>query len=243
MAGELAVKLTTGLTLKALILGPVFSNRWDGSALVAISSVADADWATGMVAMTEQQTSDATGTTLYVGDFPAGITTPGEYLVVFYSGASPTPGQAGIGQQTVRWSGSAIVSVVSLPTITQFNSRTLASNQYATYATQLGMSTKLNTVIADLPGLPTKNVALSNFPFLMVLATDHVTGGVGLTVTAERSLDGGAFAACANAVVEVANGVYTIDLAASDMNADTVCLQFTASTADPHILTFVTQKT
>lgn len=82
----------------------------------------------------------------------------------------------------------------------------------------------------------TKNVALSNFQFLMVLASDHVTGATGLTVTATRSLDGAAFAACANAVTEVANGMYKITLAAADLNADTVVLKFTAATADARFI-------
>ena len=101
----------------------------------------------------------------------------------------------------------------------------------------------LAAVQADLPGRITKNVALANFTFLMVLTSDHVTGGTGLTVTAERSIDGAAFAACANAVVEIATGLYKINLAATDLNGDVICLKFTAATADARILTIVTQST
>lgn len=98
-------------------------------------------------------------------------------------------------------------------------------------------------VQADLPQRITKNVALANFPFLMVLASDHATGATGLTVTATRSIDGAAFAACANAVVEVANGMYKIDLAATDLNGNTITLKFTAATADTRFITIVTQPT
>jgi hypothetical protein len=86
-----------------------------------------------------------------------------------------------------------------------------------------------------------KNTALNNFSFLMVDSTDHVTPKTGLTVTAERSIDGAAFAACANAVAEVGNGVYKINLAASDLNGDVITLKFTAVGADQRTITIVTQ--
>jgi hypothetical protein len=98
-------------------------------------------------------------------------------------------------------------------------------------------------VQADLPTRITKNTALAGFPFTMVDDADHVTGATGLTVTATRSLDGAAFGACANAVSEVANGVYKIDLAAGDLNGNTVTLKFTATGADARIIHLVTQPT
>jgi hypothetical protein len=99
MAGEINLKHTaTGATIKALILDANRTQRWNGSAMVAISSVADADWATGLVACTEQQTSDATDTAVYVGNWPA-ITTAGDYTILFFSGASPAPGDRAVGVQ------------------------------------------------------------------------------------------------------------------------------------------------
>lgn len=83
------------------------------------------------------------------------------------------------------------------------------------------------------------NTALSNFSFLMVdSAGDPATG---LTVTAQRSIDGAAFGACANAVAELSNGLYLIDLAASDLNGTVITLRFTAAGADDRILTIITQ--
>lgn len=96
---------------------------------------------------------------------------------------------------------------------------------------------------ADLPTRITKNTALANFPFFMVDSADHISGKTGLTVTAERRLDNGSFAACANAASEVSDGWYTIDLAATDMNANTVALKFTATGADARMITIVTQPT
>lgn len=92
----------------------------------------------------------------------------------------------------------------------------------------------------NLPSGITKNAALSNFSFLMVLSADHITPAAGLVITAEISKDGGAFAGCANAVAEVANGVYKIDLTAAEMNADIVVLKFTEATCDQRTITMVT---
>jgi hypothetical protein len=103
------------------------------------------------------------------------------------------------------------------------------------------LDTEVAAILARLPVRPTKNTALAAFPFLMVDSTDHVTGETGLTVTATRSIDGGAFAACANAVTEVANGLYKINLAASDLNGDTIVLRFIAAGADPRVIGILTQ--
>jgi hypothetical protein len=85
-----------------------------------------------------------------------------------------------------------------------------------------------------------KNTALSAFEFLMVDSADHVTGKTGLTITATRSIDGGAFAACANSAVEVASGIYKIDLAATDLNGDIITLKFSATGADSRFITLKT---
>lgn len=98
-------------------------------------------------------------------------------------------------------------------------------------------------VQADLPQRITKNVALAAFPFKMVLSTDHITPATGMTVTATRMIDGAAFGACANAVSEVSAGWYKIDLAAADLNGNTIGLKFTAPGADQVDMTIVTEPT
>jgi hypothetical protein len=73
------------------------------------------------------------------------------------------------------------------------------------------------------------NTALPGFAFLMV-----DTAGVprtGLVVTGFRSIDGAAFSSCANAVTELSNGWYVIDLDASDLNGASIALRFTATGA------------
>lgn len=98
-------------------------------------------------------------------------------------------------------------------------------------------------IAADLPQKITKGVALANFTFFMRDSADHVSGKTGLTVAATRKLDGGAFASCANAVSEVGNGIYVINLAAADLNGDVVTLRFTAAGADDTVITIPTQPT
>jgi hypothetical protein len=86
-----------------------------------------------------------------------------------------------------------------------------------------------------------KNTALNNFMFFMRQEADHVSPATGLSVTAQRSIDGGLFAACANAVSEVGDGVYKINLAAADLNGNVITLKFTAAGADQRTVTIITQ--
>jgi len=85
-----------------------------------------------------------------------------------------------------------------------------------------------------------KNATFSNFEFLMVLASDHVTPATGLTVTGQRSIDGAAFAGVGGAIAEVSNGIYQFDALAADTNGDVITWRFSEGTADD---TFVTFKT
>lgn len=100
MAGELTIQLETGLTINAILNNGDRTKRWNGSAFVDISSIADADWATGDIPCTEQQTSDSTGTGFYVGDWPSTVTLDDDYLVTFFSG-TPSPGDQAIGFQLI----------------------------------------------------------------------------------------------------------------------------------------------
>ncbi len=97
MAGEIQIQATTGQTLKALIVSET-GTVWNGSALVAVSTLSDATWTASLIAMTEETTSDTTGTGLYLADWPA-LTTPLRYSVQFFSGASPAPGSLVFGAQ------------------------------------------------------------------------------------------------------------------------------------------------
>jgi hypothetical protein len=85
-----------------------------------------------------------------------------------------------------------------------------------------------------------KNTALNAFEFVMTDSTNHVPTP-GLTVTATRSIDAGAFTACANGVTEIGSGVYYINLATTDLNGNVIMLKFSAAGADDLFIMIVTQ--
>ena len=88
-------------------------------------------------------------------------------------------------------------------------------------------------------GAIVKNTALANFPFSMTDSTNH-NPATGLTVTATRSIDGGAYASgTITNMTEIGNGSYQCDLGAGDLNGDTIIFRFTASGADDLTITVV----
>lgn len=84
-----------------------------------------------------------------------------------------------------------------------------------------------------------KNYALSNFTFPMCDANG--AAATGLTVVAKRSIDGAAFALCANAVSEISLGKYKLNLAAADLNGDVIHFEFSAVGALTSDMTVVTK--
>lgn len=74
-----------------------------------------------------------------------------------------------------------------------------------------------------------KNTAFNNFQFVMVDSSGIPK--TGLTVSATRSIDGAGFSACANAVTEISNGWYTINLANTDLNGNDIAFRMTATGA------------
>ena len=86
-----------------------------------------------------------------------------------------------------------------------------------------------------------KKNTTASLAFVMFDTTDGKTPIASKTVTATRSIDGAAFGACANAVVEIANGAYTISLDAADLNGDIIILRFTSAGADDHLITIKTE--
>lgn len=103
MANELRYHGTPGATVKACI--KTGATRWNNSAFVAPSTIADNAWTTGMVSMTELLTSNSTPTGEFVGAIPAGVLSAlGTTLTVldidFYEN-TPTPSMSRDGAQSV----------------------------------------------------------------------------------------------------------------------------------------------
>ena len=120
----------------------------------------------------------------------------------------------------------------------------------ATESTQLdNINSKTNTIQTDISTIqtdlavmnkPKKNQAFNNFMFLMVDTADLRTPLTGLTVTGQRSIDGGAFTAIEGTISEVGLGIYAADLTANDTNGDSVTYVFTATGAIARYMTVIT---
>ena len=87
-----------------------------------------------------------------------------------------------------------------------------------------------------------KNAALNGFTFYMALSTDHYTAATGKSITATRSIDGAAFGSCSNSATEIGSGWYAINLAASDLNGNTIAFSFSGSGCDTTLVTLVTTQ-
>lgn len=84
-----------------------------------------------------------------------------------------------------------------------------------------------------------RNRSLSGFTFSM--HNPDGTNATGLTVTAQRVIDGGSLTSCTNSVTEISNGLYKIDLSAADLNGANVTLRFSATGVEDAVFNFVTQ--
>lgn len=102
MANEIRGTSPTG-TLYARIMNSS-GHWWNGSTFEAY---AEANYSTYDIAMTEQGTS-----TVYVADFPSGITTGGtyEYFVHRQSGASPAAGDVVVNTGKIDWTGTVAIT-------------------------------------------------------------------------------------------------------------------------------------
>jgi hypothetical protein len=148
-----------------------------------------------------------------------------------------------VGSVTGSIGGSVVGSVASVT-----NPVTVGTNSDKTgYTLIQAFPTNFSSLSIDATGKvslqsPTalkKNTALASFMFVMYDSTTHQPA-TGLTVTATRSLNAAPFAACANLPVEVANGVYSLSLAATDTNADVIAFLFNAVGADQTTIIAVT---
>lgn len=103
-------------------------------------------------------------------------------------------------------------------------------------------STQLAAILADTASMGiVKNAAFNDFEFPMVLTSDHYTAATGVTVTGERSIDGGAFASVSGTIAEIGSGVYQCDLLAADTNGDVITYKFSAALCDDTIITVLTR--
>lgn len=89
----------------------------------------------------------------------------------------------------------------------------------------------------------TSNVKRNASNTVVFIMTDSVNHQLktGLSITAKRSSDAGAFVTCSNAVVEIGNGFYAVTLLPAETNCSVIGLLFTAGGADSTAITYMTQ--
>lgn len=105
----------------------------------------------------------------------------------------------------------------------------------------IGISGNVSGSVGSIASVrPKKNTGLDNFMFPMFDATTK-NPKTGLTVTAERAIDGNPFSPCSSGAVELSNGVYRVSLSADDLNGNKVMLRFSATGADDQLIEIITQ--
>lgn len=142
------------------------------------------------------------------------------------------PANGQIDANTVKVSGTA-------QTARDLGASVLLSSGTGTGQIQL-TSGNVTVVSTQLPQAIKKNTGLSGFQFVMVDGSNVPVPG--LTVTAQRSIDGGAYGACANSVSAISGGTYKIDLAAADLNGNIILLVFSATGAQNRYIQIATQS-
>jgi len=105
----------------------------------------------------------------------------------------------------------------------------------------VGTATPIQADLTGAVGIA-RGVSIT-WPFWLMDSSDHVTPIDEMVVTAIRSIDGGAFDTCTNAVAEISDGGYKILLdGETDLAGDTILLKFTATGADPLCFTIKTSS-
>ncbi len=145
------------------------------------------------------------------------------------SGTVPPPSTAGILDVNVeRWLDTLVTLSASTPDV---NVQSVDTDAISAAALSVGAVNKIRNSI-----LPEQNVALSNIPFVFVLASDGrtiVTGATGMSV--ERSINAGAFGAGTGTIAEISDGAYQYDASAADMDGGIITFKFSATGGTPGV--------
>jgi hypothetical protein len=165
---------------------------------------------------------------------------PADLRDILGTAASPSS-TAGILDVNVRNIANAVVNTnnaqLGTKVISYASGQDAGTLVLATPANKLYTDGSGYVQLHDVGGVQ-KNTALAKFEFLMVDTSGNAK--TGLTITAQRSIDGGAFGSCANSATELANGIYYIDLAATDLNGTVITLRFSATGAADRFITIKT---
>lgn len=259
----------TGTTLVLRSAAAFADDELIGATILIVSATAGAGQCriiTDYVSATDTATVDTwtttpSGTIVYAifGSPPASTGLPVPSDVTKWNGtAIATPDTAGYPKVTIKdgtgageiaLTSGAIDTVTAVTTVNGLAANVITAASIATDAIDAD-AIAANAVAEIASGLPTltqinttrylKNTASQKVYFTLVDSTDHVTRKTGITVTAQRSLDGAAFGSATGTVTEVGNGVYYHSTSTADINADDVVFRFTGTACDPVELHIVT---
>ena len=221
MSGEISLQGgDSSWSLGALVDGLDRSTVWNGSAFVAKSSLDDTEREAALVVLTSSVSAapDSTDLADYVGDFPAGITTPGRYRLTFWDGA-PIPANY-IGREFHDVAGAAVtVSDITQAALAKFSSL------------DSGETTPVSGSIAKLAqGAAGGSVTVAGFEAAAIASL--ISGGV---LGESSEFDGVPLSVLIPALVAIFAGVTDYDeatrvLQAYNRAADTVLATITGGT-------------
>lgn len=210
----------TGLLFNSSSLTGYYSRSDDGNNggnSITLATATRGTWSSG--GFKEKDSTNMPG--VYELGIPNAALASGSNWVIIYLKGATNMAPCVLEAQLVDWDPQSATLGISYPT--NFSSLSIDSNG--------NVATTANVK---------KNTASSGFMFVMTDSSTHAPK-TGLTVTAQRSIDGASFASCSNSVSEVGNGTYTINLSAGDVNGNHIMLRFTASGADDLNIEIVTQ--
>lgn len=93
-----------------------------------------------------------------------------------------------------------------------------------------GNITAITKKTNNLPEIYKKNIAVNNFMFELISASDGISPATGITpITAKRSIDGGAYEDMTNSPSEIGLGTYKTNISADDLNGDEITWKFYGS--------------
>ena len=170
---------------------------------------------------------------------------------------------AQIGINVVNWNGSSVTdTVLGIPdvNVAYYNTQTAQTDSnnlpkvdsyyLANSGIQQVLPVNFSLMAIDVNGRAkiqsgfTTNTAFNDFEFKMISSSDHISPAIGITVLAQRSINGGTFNYCTNAsATEIGSGIYYINLSAADLNGNAITFHFTpsgAGLADTNDITVIT---
>lgn len=187
--------------------------------------------------------------------------TSADLLVLTVSSATPNvriepvhiytrPGTSSVTPSNVtQWSGSSVASpdTAGYPKVTIKNGTGSGEIAITSGVANADIQSVTGTAVTSVDDFKAqvrirKNVAYPNFTFPMVLSSDGRSAALIKTVSGTRKIDSGAFASLANSVSEIANGLYVVNLDASDLNGDVITLRFAANDCDDRYIQITTQE-